>query len=465
MKRGTWIFAIFVALVAGYAIYDYKSDKIDLEKKSEKSLMLSLKVDQIQQFSIHNESGEIQIQREKEGWRLVKPVQDETNENVVNEFLEGLASEKSSEIAVEGPQMDLSLFGLDSSQGSISLKDNAGVTVRFSIGKGKNFQGDAFVRINDNPQVLVASSTWFAKIQKTANDFLDRRWMRMPAAGTEKMELTRATEKGSEKFQLVKKEDSWISPEHSAWKLDQNKVREILSMLNSSQGLEVIAEPQKPASAEELNKWGFSKPRARLKIFVKQGTEEIRTWEGKISAGADKIHRLQTNSPAIIYKISPTDSDKFANLSLDSLRDRSEPFQFDKTKIKKISWSVSKTGSEPMASAIKDDKGVWTSDQGEVDQENLNSLLEKLSSLNVTQFVAKISSKLNQEISLMAEDGTELFKFQWGNPQGANLKASTILAQTSSFPNTFSIQENDIINLKLSELLKKSEVKSEIDSH
>ncbi len=50
MKRGTWTFAIFVALVASYAIYDYKSEKSDSEKKSEKSLMLSLKIDQVQQF-------------------------------------------------------------------------------------------------------------------------------------------------------------------------------------------------------------------------------------------------------------------------------------------------------------------------------------------------------------------------------------------------------------------------------
>ncbi len=409
------------------------------------------------------------VQREKEGWRLVKPVQDETNENAVNEFLEGLASEKFNDVAVEGPQMDLSVFGLDSPQGRISLKDNSGASVQFAIGKGKNFQGDAFVRINDNPQVLVASSTWFTKMQKTVNDFRDRRWMRIPAAGTVKMELSRATEKGIEKFQLVKKEDSWISPEHSEWKLDQNRVREILSMLNASEGLEVIAEPQNPASSEELNKWGFSNPRAQLKIFLKQGTEEIRTWEGKISEGTDKIHRLQIASPALIFKISPTDSDKFAHLSLDSLRDRSEPFQFDKTKIKKISWSLSKPASVLVASAIQNDKGVWASAQGEVDQEKLNSLLEKLSSLNVAQFVAKTSSKMNQEISLIAEDGTELFKFQWGNPQkgvdSKDLKASTILAKTSSFPHTFSIQENDIINLKLSELLRKTEVKSEIDSH
>ncbi len=430
-----FIFFATAAVVVGYAIYDYKSSEIRSDHQDKQSLVLPVMADQIHILIFEKgpsakNSQAIELEHDKEGWKLVRPVQDRANSNIVDEFLEGLAAEKVKDVVVEGDKTDLTNFGLDQPLGKLTVIANSGERTQFSIGQRKNFQGDAFLQKNSEKKVSVVSSTWFEKINKTSLDFRDKRLMRTSNAGTEKIRILQALGARRERIELQKKDSIWTLQDQPKWHLDQNKVRELLSMLNTTDALEFIAEGD--AVPAEISKWGLNHPRTQISVQSKDG----KVWKADIAAGPDKVHRIRTNDPHLILKISPTDSDKFFQVSRDSFRDRSEPFDFDKNRVQKIEFSIGGKKTEISAS----------SEMG-------SALISKLKSLSIIDFQNSSLAPLKNEIFLKDKSDQLVFRLQWSElPDSKSNPAQTVSAMTSVYPSRFNLSSEDIHNLKLSEI-------------
>jgi hypothetical protein len=414
-------FAGIVALVVGYAVYDYRSSLTVEKDKATQNRLFNEPADQISQFQIRSESGDIELKKDQDGWKMLQPVVDLADNHVADEFVEGIATESASETAVEGGEIQLSNFGLDRPKGTVSVTDNLGKKTEFKVGSLKNFQGDAFIQKNQDPKVLIASSTWFAKVEKKPVDFRDKRLMRFSNAKAEKISIL----KGKENFQLLKKEEGWVLSTHPDWKLDQNRVREILSMLNTTEILEFIAE--RDIQAQELKKWGLDHPRLQLKVDLR----DHGSWMADFAAGYDKVHRAHVTPPNFVFKISPTDSDKFFQLSEDYFRDRSEPFNFDKSQVREVSVKFGKNSASFKA-----------------DDDKIRKLISQVAALKIAHFQVDPKNPLTDEISLKGEKG-DLLTLKWSKAKGE------IVASSSLFPERFSLSEEDINNLKLDELFKK----------
>lgn len=432
-RKKLLIFTLFVALVVGYAIYDYQSSLSQAEKKVQESFLVQYDSEQIQLVQLNNGKETIELKKEPSGWQMMKPRQELADQKAVEEFVDGIATEKYSETVVEGDQVDFSNFGLDQPLGNITVTNNSGESLNFTVGRNKNFQGEAYLRINDQKKVLLASSTWFTKINKTTLDFRDKRLMKFPSQLVEKLSF----ETGKERFALVKKEDSWILSAHPEWRLDQNKVRDLLAQLNSTNALEYISET-KP-TAKELQTWGLNSPRLTIKAFLKEG----KTWQASFSAGNDKVHRVLTSAPEQVLKISPTDSDKFYQMTADSFRDRYEPFQFDRTENQEVEIKLGKSSYRLKPENPK---------SGE--------LIKKLRNLTVSEFRETEGKELENEIRVKSE-GKDIFQFQWGNLQKVkfnNAETKVFTSRTSKYPKTFTLLESDINSLQLDELTENEKI-------
>lgn len=436
-RKNLAVFAIFVSLVVGYAGYDYWSTQRDEKRSSEQRLLLTANPDQVQKVALHMNGKDIELERQAEGWKMTKPVQDAGNAVVIDQYIEGIATEKSQNTVAEGDKLDLAAFGLDHPKGVIELGLNSGQTVRFTIGQMKNYQGDAYLRKDDEAKVMIVSSTWFSKVEKTAGDFRDKRLMRRSNATTEKIFY----EKGTEKFQLIKKDGQWQAVGHSDWKLDQNKVRELLAQLNSTEALEFIAEGDaKPA---ELKKWQLDPPQFRLQV-ESSADSKLKPWTAGFAAGPDKVFRVHVSEPNQVLKIAPSELGKFQILTLDSFRDRSEPFQFDHSKVKKVDIKL----GEKTFNLKSDDPKV-------------QELMKQFDKVKVAEFTTGKHAPFEQEISLKDESDKEIFKFQWGglhsvaNSQG---NRTVFSAKSSLLPQEFSISESDLNLLNLNEITSKASV-------
>lgn len=420
------LFAIAVIAVVGFAIYDYKSTQKQEKQKQEQSFLLEQKPEQVEKIKIQSKTESIELERTKDGWQLVAPVKELADQKAAQDFLDGIAGEKSTEVAIEDQEINLSDFGLDSPLGTITLTSNSGESTAFTVGTRKNFEGDAFVRKNQESKIRVASSTWFPKFEKRAFDFRDKRLMKFPPAAIESVQIQR----NGEKFQLVKKENDWIIQGKPDWKLDQNKVRELLTKLSQTEALEYIAEGDaKPA---ELQKWGLQSPRLKMTVQLK----DQKTWQASFAAGSDKVHRAHTSVPNQVMKISPTDSDQFFSMTADSFRDRAEPFRFDKSRVKEIELHLS--GNSRVLKAEED---------------KAQQILKALRDLKVTDFKEAPQGFWSHSIVLKG-DGEDIFSLNWGRMQKGKVNGvstNVFPAQTSAFAKTFLLSESEIASLKLDE--------------
>lgn len=463
MKKQTMAFTGFVALVVGYAIYDYKSEQKTEEKKQTASMLATLSADQISKITLKNEKGEFSLSKSSQGWSILSPIEDAANDSAVQELIDGIVTEKSNDVAAEGEAWTKETYGLVSPKGFVSIEDNSGKKEQFVVSSIKSFQGDAFIQKIDEKsegkKVFVANSTWFAKVDKSMDQFRDRRWMRTSAQGAKEIEFTRIENKRSEKFKLIKKDDKWVAEGHLDYHLDQNKVREILGMLNSTEGLEIVADKSRQASSKELKAWGLAEPRLHVQVHLQGSDGNKKTWLGKFSSAQDKekVSRLLVSDPYFVFKIAPTDSDKFWGANLDSFRDRTEPFSVDKTKIKKIEVSFGGKVNE-----LSLEGEVWKSANGKVDSDRVRSLITKFSSLKLAQFEAK-DAVFDKYISFKNEQGQEFYRLQWGKLEKAKIngaETSVFIAKSSMFPKAFTVLEGDINSFKLDELMENPKLDS-----
>lgn len=435
-NRGLLVLVGLVILAGGYAYWDHRADLAAAKEKEQKSLVVQLKVDQIQSVRIQSEAGEVLLERQDDGWHITKPIQDLAKPTAIDEFVEGLMTEKITGTAIESAQPDLAPFGLDQPKATVELKDNLGKSTIIAIGRAKNFQGDAYLRIDQEPRVVMASSTWFAKAEKKLDDFRDKRFLRFPVANVLKLQIQNL----NERFLLSTKKgaegepDQWFSSAHPDWKLDQNKVREFLRQLNTNEGIEIAID--RPPTSPEMKSWGLAKPFLVLSADLKDG----KSWTAHFAAGADKIHRVHTSHPEWTMKISPTDSDRYAKTTEDAFRDRTEAFRFDRTHVKSAEITL---GNKKYS--LKD-----------MENEKVHKFLKTLSEMSLAQFTSQADYKdLNKEIVLKNMKDEVIFRLQWGILKKVKIQnedVSVFEAKSSLSPNVFTVMEADINDLKLDDL-------------
>jgi hypothetical protein len=425
------VFVGFVALVVAYAYYDYRSDKAGEISKSENALLFTTKADQIQQLKMESStSGVFDLQRTSEGWKFSSPLTETADQEAVTQFIEGIAAEKSSSVLLDGNEIDWKIYGLDHPKMVISLKDNLGATTRFEISGKKNFQGESYLRKNEEKRVYVAGGSWLQKADKTASDFRDRRIARVTPADLELIQVM----KGKEKFSFRKKESDWVSAEKPSWKLDQNKVRKLISSLSSNRIQKF------EAKVDTL-------PLVTIELTSKTG----RKWQGQFGINKDKKNYLQVAELGITGELQVDDANEVYKLSIDAMRDRTEPFHFHKEDVKRIEYS-----SDGLKFTLEMKADKWEVVSGGDASRNfvadqVKNFLGKLMDLEALEFTMKKqpppAKGQTTHIVLKAIDDKLVFDLSWGH-----LDPQTLWAKSNLYPETFSLSADKTKDLNLDQV-------------
>lgn len=432
-------YTIAVAAVCAYVGWDYWQSQKEKTRKLEAAQLSRMIADQISKVSFHKPNEKIEVEKTVDGWKLVQPVKDAANSSTMDEFVEGILTEKSLNLVAEGDQVDLQKFGLDKPLAEIILMNNQGQSESFKVGQTKNFQGNAYLYLPQSQKIFTASSTWFTRAAKTSNELRDRRWMRKNNANTETLKVMR--QKDSIHFQ--KKEGRWYLSDHlpgpDLWNLDQNKVRELLNKLNVTDAIEFIGEG-KPSELE-IKKWGFQKDLLKVEVY---DSEKQLKWAARFAQGEDKITRLWVTSNDFLLKVNISDLQSFLEGSPDSFRDRKEPFQFVKSQVEKLKIHQGGQVREVLAS----------SDRG-------RSLLKQISEIEVHRFEGPRQNAVRENgwphrIEFFDTNGQMIFEMKWSEEQKLSEKSGSETIQrifswvhTSAYPRIFSILQSDINLLKI----------------
>ncbi len=446
MKKTAW-FGIFVAVLVGATYYfEFYQANREENKKTEAARIVAFPVAQINQIEVQNKTGKILLKRDTDGWRLEEPDKDWADNQFTEDFVSGLVGEKSIDtIATEG-EINWSRYGLDKEYSKVIFTNQAGQSVLVEVSSKKNFEGNSFLRRDSENQVLVATSQWALRVNKTPMDFRDKRFFRGKVGSVEEIKI----KSQKDDFTLVNKDNKWLNEKNPKLKLDQNKVREILTSLNEIHATDFLA---KAPAAPVLDKIG-------LKLKDK-------SWAGEVRQGRDKVFYGVTSEPAFNLKLEAGAVEKFTNMTLMGLRDRKEPFDFQNLMVRRIEID---TALKKMVLVKADDKWMMQGDEkANIDPNVVRAFITRFSGTGVTEYLDKKEQTAfkdpQNKIVLKDESQKVLFDVEWGpeiRKKGSVGEKKLVLTKTSLFEDVFGLDPAVIEAWGLMGLLPVEQTKDKI---
>jgi hypothetical protein len=169
-----------------------------------------------------------------------------------------------------------------------------------------------------------------------------------------------------------------------------------------------------------------------------------KVWSGEIRQGLDKVFYGVTSEPAFYLKLEAGQVDKFVNMTLMSLRDRKEPFDFQNLMVRRIEMN---TPLKKMA--LVKDGDTWKMDgdsKSHIDQNAVRAFITRFSDTGVTEYLDKKEQAAfknpQNKIVLKGEDGKVLFEVEWGpeiSKKALVGEKKLILAKSSLFEDVFGL--------------------------
>ncbi len=444
--NGTLIFLGLFLLVGSVTAYQYFHSQETKTAEIQKSLLIQLEKDQISEMSYTSSTEKFQLHRDQNGWSITEPYNDQADPEHMENFISTVISEKSSSTAKEGDGIDWSLFGLKDPLAIYEFKDQSGKSVRIQISAIKNFEGNPYLRRNDENSVLVGGLAWSNFASKKVFDFRNKKVFRSSRADISELIWTVNRQK---KIHLVQKDSTWVFANHSDWIVDQNEVRSLLTSLSEWKASDISK--TKPAILKNTNG-------AQLVLKLKdqnwtlnlQQDQKTKKVSGKL-VGADWTYQLEGSF-----------FDKLQNETDRDYRDHKKPFEFDKKIIQKIAIQT------PLKKMIfVKNAGVWALEPAKVeskaesslDQTKLNDFIERVRGFEAAEYVLPEESKghrfvSNHRVEFQNDKNEVVFLLEWSDQKVSGLKDKSYLwAKTSQQKEPFYMESSSLDLLSPSQLM------------
>lgn len=436
MKLSHLITAAVVAALAGYLAYDLRTEKTEKAQKELESKLFDLNFDQVNRVRLQKGSEPaVQLSRTENGWSLDEPVQDQSDNLFVDDFVQRLLSEKVISVAREGEDLDLAVYGLTEPLGFFEFQTQSGEVRKLLISGKSNFENNSFARIEGQPRVLVVNSAWASHLDRTARDFRDKRLFRGRIG--EIRSLQWKNPKGE--FALERQDNTWKVRGESDLELDQNRVRELLTMLNETRIYDVSSES--PSSSSALQKRGLRRPVVTLEARV--GDEG--SWRVDFGRDSEKQEFALVSEPAMILELEAVTLEKFERVTLDGLREKKKAFDVDLSSVQKMRWKT------PLKTTLfVKENGKWSiegQDQA-LDSARVQKWIEEIRDARVERYAQGGETRGFQgsnQLQLFGQNQDKpLFEMSWGESVFQEASSRTRLAKTNLISEVFHFPEDQL---------------------
>lgn len=436
--------SVVFAVLAAVTIYDYYHSNSEKENILSETQIIPFVESQISEVVIEKESEKIYLQRGVDGWQMLSPIKDWCDNQEIDEMVSQLTKEKYKSVANNQENINLKTFGLDLPKAVMTFKNNQGQEIKIKISSLQNFEGDQFLQIQDQSRVLVASSAWGLNAGKNSTTFRDRRLVRYKMASLQELVF----QDGALTETLKMENGKWVDPVHPNWILDQNKVREYLNLLVTTEGSEFIWQGDK---AEDFvkNKYGLNQ--AVFHLHLKLNDID---WRADFSKDKEKWTYALTNLPGQILKIEPGQFQKIQNFSVNSMRDLSVPFNLKENLISEVFF---KNKVKQMVMSLQ--AGVWkikNDDKIALDPIKVKNFLDKFKATKAFRFV-QLKNKMTESLQFKNDKNEILLDLQWSEEfkiTEGPVEKEVVLAQSSLVKDQFLIEKSELSEWGLADIYK-----------
>lgn len=245
-------------------IFEVKTDKLKDLAASLSDLrdarLARFKTGDVRKLEITWKGKTILLAKEKDKWRLEKPIAVDAESNPVNEVLDKLSGLEAKGGDVRDKE-DPKTVGLDAPLGKVTVTLEEGKkdpkttrTLTYSFGENAKDKGKLFAQLADWPRVNVLNDDLVKLVDRDALVYRQRRLIDVAASDLAKIQISR----GEASFTLERKDGNWSQVAPSPAKVEQSKVDQLAGDLARLDTPEFVADAPTP---EELDKtYGLAKP-------------------------------------------------------------------------------------------------------------------------------------------------------------------------------------------------------------
>ncbi len=370
--------------------------RTDISKKPDEfrdRKLTDLTTAQVSRGILKSPAGEIELAKKNEHWEIIKPLQARGDDQKIGDLLAQVTNARVQEfIADDGG--DLHGYGLSEPRGSITIygaNDKSASETDSARGEeGRTLQiGAVAEKIKDAVYArYLPRSAVYALPKKTEdiltarpNDLRDRHLVRLDTNSLDRINLEGA---GQPRVVLARKAQNWAIASRNNQPANGDEVRRLLDTLNEQQVTRFVAD-----TASGLAKYGLDQPQLRLTFssFASENTAETAAGEhpfltlsfGK-SEGNEVFGRVG-EEPFIVA----VNQELLSKIWVDPLQwQELAVFKFKPNEIHRLS-RVADREESLVRNGPKDWK--WSKGEGPIDTNDLESLLNTLSSLHAVRWV------------------------------------------------------------------------------
>jgi len=267
------VLAVLVAALGAY-LWIYEVPKAQREGKKEK--LVAVDKDAVTGITLTYPDREIELHKDGDTWRIVRPVQATADDATVKAVLGAITDAEVQRTLDEAPK-DLAPFGLDKPTvvAKLTVKDGA-QPPPVSIGKNTAIGGKTYVRKGDEPKLYLTTSTIGFGLNKQVKDLRDKQIITFKDDDVTRVDIR---EQAGQTVALVRaaKDAKDAAAANAGWTVspgdhpaDSTEVRSYLSSLRSTRAVDFPDDA--PA---DLGKYGLADP--RLAVTVTTGTDGAKT--------------------------------------------------------------------------------------------------------------------------------------------------------------------------------------------
>lgn len=394
-SKGILIAAGAVGILSAFAFWDYYQGEKSERTKEQTSKLFTLNSDQVNFVEIARKDDKVVLKRDVDGWSLVEPVQDVADNGEVENYLKELLEEKSLDVVKEGEGLPWGEYQLSPPYATITVKDQAGKSESVDISEMMNYESRVFARRGTENKVLTVNANFKSRAQDTNIRFRERKLYRGKLSAVNRVHFRL---KGSDRIDITKNEaQEWVNKKDPAQKLDQNKVREVLTQISETRVSNYLLNG--PSKAADRQRYGYGAVIGVLTLETAEGK-----WTAEISLSQQQDFMAVTSKPEFLVRMEPGHWEKYEKMGMSSLVDPSVFFGFDAGQVQSV--VVVKDKKETV---YKKKDGVWE------DPKYVEGLFKSLAGVSLKEISSKSQLKsVETSVQLRGEGNTVLFSVEQG---------------------------------------------------
>ncbi len=287
MKLGR--IGVLFLLVAGLGAYLYWIEVPKARQEATKAKLVTATQDDITAVTLVFPDRELALVKKDGAWRLTKPIEAPADDAAVKALLGALTGAEVQKSLEELPS-DLASFGLDRPDPTVKLATATGDLPAIAVGKNAAIGGKTYVRVGDEPKVVLVPSTLKFALNKQPNDLRDKQLLAFKDDDVTRIDITPA--EGAPVALVRKDKDAWVL-EPGEQPTDLTEVRSYLSSLRSTRAVDF---PDGDAAAT-----GLDEPRLTVTVGLGKDAKQTLLIGKETTQGTQKqIFAKRADQPTVV---------------------------------------------------------------------------------------------------------------------------------------------------------------------